>query len=145
MNKRKTYSLFIIYAIFLLIASIIPTFGKLNDQSIHFIVEFRLDYIFHSLVYFGFYVLLVLVEVFMKVKYSKKKLVKFIFLTVLIAIFTESLQLFITYRSFNPMDLFSNLVGVFFGITFYLIYYKYFMKVKLANFFKNKNYETANN
>jgi len=81
----------------------------------------------------------------MKVKYSKKKLVKFIFLTVLIAIFTESLQLFITYRSFNPMDLFSNLVGVFFGITFYLIYYKYFMKVKLANFFKNKNYETANN
>jgi len=129
----------------LLIASIIPTFGKLNDQSIHFIVEFRLDYIFHSLVYFGFYVLLVLVEVFMKVKYSKKKLVKFVFLTVLIAIFTESLQLFITYRSFNPMDLFSNLVGVFFGITFYLIYYKYFMKVKLANFFKNKNYETANN
>jgi len=145
LNKRKIYSLFIIYAILLLIASIIPTFGKLNDQSIHFIVEFRLDYIFHSLVYFGFYVLLILVEVFMKVKYSKKKLVKFIFLTVLIAIFTESLQLFITYRSFNPMDLFSNLVGVFFGITFYLIYYKYFMKVKLANFFKNKNYETANN
>jgi len=134
-----------IYSILLVIAAVIPTLGSMNKVQIEFLIEVRLDYFIHFFAYFGYFLLLIFSEFVLNSIISRSFFFRFSFAVVLFSIFTESLQLFITYRSFNPMDLFSNLVGVFFGITFYLIYYKYFMKVKLANFFKNKNYETANN
>jgi VanZ family protein len=128
MKIKWAFILFCFYSILLLIAAIIPSFGKLNNQKVHFISELKLDYLIHFLAYLSYFLLIILFDFCWKVKISFSFFVKISVVLFIFSIFTELIQLFLTYRTFNPMDLLSNLGGVVSGIIVYIGYYMYIRK-----------------
>ena len=120
MKSKKTLSiLFVVYASLLLLASILPAFGALNKAKVDLLFELRFDYFIHFCAYFGFYFLLIISNFSRKFIISKKEFLFFVVLTLLFSIVTEIIQHFLSYRTFNPLDMLSNVLGVVLGILFY--------------------------
>ena len=125
MNFKKSIpAILIIYTGLLVIASVIPGLGALNKKNIEFLFELRFDYFIHFIAYFGLYILLVISKKASKKPASKHSSLKLFLFAVSLAVATETAQLLIPYRTFNPMDLLSNLSGVLTGIIVYYIFYK---------------------
>jgi len=125
MNFKKSIpAILIIYTGLLIIASILPAFGALNKKKIELIFELRFDYILHFMAYLGLYILLVISKKTSKKSVSKLSSLKLVFLAVLLALATETAQLFIPYRTFNPVDLAANLLGILAGVVVYYFFNK---------------------
>ncbi len=119
--KRLQLFIFIATCI-LLIASVFPSFGELNRTKVELGFELRLDYFIHFCAYFGFYFLLIINRIISKTTISLITFWKVFFLTLSLAIGIEIIQLFLSYRTFNPFDLLANLSGIVFGALIYWIY-----------------------
>lgn len=108
--------LFWYWLIILLVINVIPLGNDLNTV-IHkpSVFKFRLDYLIHFCSFLIFIPLY-----FIEVRrggpiFSKKPVLKYIFIVGSSAILFESIQYFLPYRTFNPMDLISNLTGAIIG------------------------------
>ena len=120
---------FVAYYVFLLIISVIPSAGDFDKQKVGILdFELRLDYFLHFCAYFGFFVLLLLQDMLKKTKPSFAFWSVFI-ATALLASGTEIIQFFLPYRSYNPLDMLSNLSGIVFGAFIYWIYQLRFTKI----------------
>ena len=109
--------LFLFYCIALLLLAILPINGVSSPLNHTFIVKVRLDYLFHSLVFIP-WMLLIFFAYNNGNRYIKLSYIP-IWLSygLLVALFTEGIQYFLPYRSFNINDLLANLIGVILGIS----------------------------
>ena len=108
--------LFLFYCLTLFLLAILPINGVSSPLNHIFIVNIRLDYLFHSLVFIPWMLLIS----FAFANGNRNKRLSYILLWIsyglLTAIITEGIQYFIPYRSFNMNDLLANLIGVAIGI-----------------------------
>lgn len=112
--SKKTFFLFL-YSFLIFFLAILPINNK-NDLINHtFIQSFRLDHIFHALLFFPWMILPALFSAkkpFGNFKHSK---VTWFLGGLLLGIFTEGIQCFIQYRSFTLIDFLSNISGLLIG------------------------------
>ena len=108
--------LFWYWLIILLLINVIPLGNDLNTV-IHkpSVFKFRLDYLIHFCSFLIFIPLY-----FIEVKrggpiFSKKPVLKYLLIIGGAAVIFELIQYFLPYRTFNPMDLISNLTGAIIG------------------------------
>ncbi len=106
--------LFWIWLVTIFILSSIPKIPTAKLQTDLF--ELRLDYILH----FGVYGLLSTLFFFWKSsddgKFKKNELLNYLVLASIFAAMEETHQLWVDGRTFNPIDMLSNILGVFVGI-----------------------------
>ena len=111
MIQPKHYLIFsLIWFTLILVLSVLPS--STPDTLAIDRFEFRLDYLFHFLIY------LPLGFALMKWGLGKRKTKELrytILLLLLFSILPEVLQYTISYRTFNPYDLLSNLAGTIAG------------------------------
>ena len=99
------------WLIMMLILNVVPLENELNQDltTIRFI--FRLDYVVHSLTFLVF----AWIWVFGKIKnicwFENYEVLKFGGIVFVAAVGIELLQIFVPYRTFNPMDMMANLFG----------------------------------
>ncbi len=120
MNKTNLYKIaFFLGYISILVATFIPVIGNLNSMKIGpDAFKIRLDFLLHFLVYLVICLYYLLgIRLGYKLFYNHAFL-KFIIMVVILAIFTELVQIWVPSRSFNIFDIISNLVGVILGVTF---------------------------
>jgi glycopeptide antibiotics resistance protein len=122
-NQRKTIQIiFIIYCSILVLVSAIPWGGKFNSERIDMgQFNLRLDYLLHSCAFLGFYILLWFISI-SKLSVPSSLFRKVFILSIILSIVTEVIQLLIPYRTFNPLDLISNLSGIILGAACFLAY-----------------------
>ena len=108
--------LFWYWLIILLLINVIPLGNDLNTV-IHkpSVFKFRLDYLIHFCSFLIFIPLF-----FIEVRrggpiFSKKPVLKYLLIIGGAAVIFELIQYFLPYRTFNPMDLISNLTGAIIG------------------------------
>lgn len=108
--------LFWIWFAILLILNVIPIGNDMNKGlSGNHILEFRLDYLVHSLTILGFAWLNLAAR---SLGSPGLKLAPFAALVVLGAVLYELVQYFIPWRSFNPVDMFYGFVGAVLAVLF---------------------------
>lgn len=99
---------------------VIPTGSAISLNQIEF-GSFRADYLLHTILFLPW---MILVK-FHNLKSEKPNGILVIaswFLTgIIFAVFCETIQLVVPYRSFNPMDLIFNVSGIIFGYLFSLV------------------------
>ncbi len=118
MEKLKTDIskwLFWGWLIIVLATNIIPLGNDINKIIHKPIFKFRLDYLIHFISFLIFIPLY-----FIDIKrgdpiFSQKPVLKYLLIVGSSAILFECLQYFLPYRTFNPMDLISNLIGAIIG------------------------------
>jgi len=105
-NRQLQEWLFIIWFVVIMVLSVIPdnTPDKFHIED----YEFRLDYLKH------FFVFLPLGFLLLSLRFSG--IFTFALIGVLAASIPEFSQYFLSYRTFNPMDLAFNAIGFVFGI-----------------------------
>jgi VanZ family protein len=104
-----------LYSLIIIILAVIPIGGELNKKKLELFFEFRLDYLAHLSVFAGFYIIYIITN-FFGLKSQKFSILKLTVLAISLAIITETIQYFLPARSFNPYDMFFNLLGVVIGI-----------------------------
>jgi VanZ family protein len=87
---------------------------KVKVGTVHF--NIRLDHLLHTVVYFLICMYFYVGQRNGLVLFHHKALRKFLILIFILATITEIVQLWVPYRSFNPMDWVSNLSGVIIGM-----------------------------
>ena len=113
MKSKIYFFLFLIWFLIILVLSVIPDNSPNKIQVQGF--EMRLDYLMHFGVYFplGF---------FLKKSMLSIRHIFFVLLLLAVTAIPESLQLFVPYRTFNPIDLMFNLLGAVAGFWFAFIF-----------------------
>jgi len=107
--------LFWYWLIILLVINVIPLGNDINKIIHKPVFKFRLDYLLHFISF------LIFIPVhFIDIKrggtfFSKKPVLKYLLIVGGSAILFECIQYFLPYRTFNPMDLLSNLTGAIIG------------------------------
>jgi len=107
--------LFWYWLIILLVINVIPLGNDINKIIHKPVFKFRLDYLIHFISFLIFIPLC-----FIDIKrggpiFSKKTVLKYLLIVGGSAILFECIQYFLPYRTFNPMDLISNLTGAIIG------------------------------
>ena len=117
LNKKIIFYILIFYALCIVILCILPlnTKSELNHFNI---IGFRADHFFHSLMFTPFLPMMWFGNMDGG---NKKRLFLLIGLGFLFAISTETLQLFIPYRSFTFNDVMANCIGVALGAFVFII------------------------
>jgi VanZ family protein len=111
------------WAIVLFIISVMPSTGLKAEGSKD--GDFRWDYPLHFIVFMIFAILYGYWRKNVKVSHIKKEITWFLFAGSLYAGLTESVQLFVAGRSFNPVDMLLNVLGVLTGtLLAYLFIFK---------------------
>jgi len=103
------------WLIIVLTTNVIPLGNDINKIIHKPVFKFRLDYLIHFCSFLIFIPLY-----FIEVRrggpfFSKKPVLKYMLIVGSSAILFESIQYFLPYRTFNPMDLISNLTGTIIG------------------------------
>ncbi len=111
-----TKKLFWYWLLILLVINVIPLGNDINKIIHKTVFKFRLDYLIHFCSF-----LIFIPSYFIEVRrggpiFSKKPVLKYILIVGSSAILFECIQYFLPYRTFNPMDLVSNLIGAIIGI-----------------------------
>lgn len=120
-NKIKLIYVPILYAFVLLLVAVLPINGKQAAINHVFIFDVRLDYILHSLLFVPWMVSVFFISKSNAYNVEIIDIVIWLLVGVWLTVFTEGVQLFISYRTFNYKDLISNFIGLFTGLIFYLI------------------------
>jgi len=98
------------WLIVVLILNVVPLGNKLNqDLTSRFV--FRLDYVVHSLTFLIFAWIWVLGKIKNVSWFESYEVLKFGGIVFVSAMGIELLQIFVPYRTFNPMDMIANLFG----------------------------------
>ena len=116
-NSKNNFGLILIaYVVVILVLHVIPTGGTgvaLNRMEIG---ELRADYLVHSALFLPW---MPLVLIYLRsgspVPASKPHIACWLMLGLVIAFVAEGAQYWIPYRSFNPMDVIFNKIGVLAG------------------------------
>lgn len=87
---------------------------KIKVGTVHF--NIRLDHLLHLLVYFLICMYFYLGQRYDLILFRYHALRKFLILVFILATVTEVVQLWVPYRSFNPLDWVSNVSGVILGL-----------------------------
>lgn len=102
--------LFALSSMWILVIQVVPRFLPFDFKRVDVLgVPIHSDYLVHVLLFFA---LVLLVEFL----HLKMKLSILIFLMLLVAIIAEVIQIYIPKRTFNLLDLVSNIVGVIIGV-----------------------------
>jgi VanZ family protein len=104
---------FWVYLLAIVVVSVIPSAGitRVNiNNSIY-----RVDYALHALAFFILPILAFLAAS-NKLGFSSKLWWFMIILSLLVAILTEFVQIYVPGRRFNPLDIYSNLLGLLIGV-----------------------------
>ena len=115
LNTDISKWLFCGWLIIVLTTNVIPLGNNINKIIHKPVFKFRLDYLIHFCSFLIFIPLY-----FIEVRrggpfFSKKPVLKYMLIVGSSAILFESIQYFLPYRTFNPMDLISNLTGAIIG------------------------------
>ena len=115
LNTDISKWLFCGWLIIVLTTNVIPLGNDINKIIHKPVFKFRLDYLIHFCSFLIFIPLY-----FIEVRrggpfFSKKPVLKYMLIVGSSAILFESIQYFLPYRTFNPMDLISNLTGTIIG------------------------------
>lgn len=115
-RKRIPQILFLFYCILLLLLAVLPLNGKSSPINHIFIVEIRLDYLLHAVVFLPWMSLICFAFIQWERKILSKKAVTWLILGLCAAFFTEGVQYYLPYRSFNINDLLANELGILLGL-----------------------------
>ncbi len=120
--KRQLQFIFLIYAILLFVASIFPIFGNFSEIKLGWLFELQLDNLIHFCVFLSFYLLLIIISKNSKTTVTAYNLSIIFIIMQSLAVTTEIVQLFLSYRTFNIIDLISNISGIIAGTVIYWVY-----------------------
>jgi glycopeptide antibiotics resistance protein len=111
--------IFILYTAILVLLAVLPINGGDSAMNHTFILSVRLDYLLHFAIFVPW---MMLVWIFSGVRFSQAPMKAFgwIMAGFVLASFTEMIQYFLPFRSFNINDLVANLLGVAIGAVFFL-------------------------
>ncbi len=105
-----------------LILNVVPLGNETNrGLSGNKIFQFRLDYVVHSLTFLVFAWIWVLGKIKNVSWFESYEVLKFGGIVFVSALVIELLQIFLPYRTFNPMDMMANLVGAILTLLFIFI------------------------
>jgi len=99
------------WLIVVLVLNVVPLGDELNQDLTTIRFVFRLDYVLHSLSFLVFALIWVLGKIKGVCWFETYEVLKFGGIVFVSAICIELLQIFIPYRTFNPMDMIANLFG----------------------------------
>ncbi len=99
------------WLIVVLVLNVVPLGDELNQDLTTIRFVFRLDYLLHSLSFLVFALIWVLGKIKSVCWFETYEVSKFGGIVFVSAISIELLQIFIPYRTFNPMDMIANLFG----------------------------------
>ncbi len=125
--KKSTYKyLFWLWAIFILVVALIPKIKAPEIDIEKFGFKIHLDYVAH---FIFFFVLATFFFLWKAYEFKKRKtiIILFVLLSILYAIGTEMLQLFLPDRTFNIMDLTLNISGILSAMLLIYIFKKNFL------------------
>ena len=112
MMANGTRWLFWGWLIVVLVLNVVPLGNETNrGLSGNKIFQFRLDYVVHSLTFLVFAWIWVLGKINKVCWFESYVILKFGGIVFVSAVGIELLQIFIPYRTFNPMDMMANLFG----------------------------------
>jgi VanZ family protein len=87
--------------------------GALNTTKIGIgSLKFRLDHVLHASAYFVFSMYYLFGQIFGLRLFKHRTHIFFFFLLFVVGFLAEAIQIWVPYRSFTLLDLFSNLVGI---------------------------------
>ena len=115
-NKRIPQTLLLLYCVAIFLLTLLPINGESSSLNNTYIVNIRLDYFLHTLVFLPF--LLLATFSFSGNSQRKRtinKILSLIILGLIFAIITEGIQFYLPYRTFNINDLIANTLGVILG------------------------------
>jgi VanZ family protein len=116
-QKRLYKYIFWIGYFAVLITTFIPLTGELNKINIGpDAFHIRLDHLLHLLVYFMICMYYLFGQMRGITLFRTNSLLKFFLLILLLATFTEVVQLWVPERAFNVFDLVSNVAGLTLGV-----------------------------
>ena len=109
------------WLIIVVFLNVVPLGNELNQDLTTKRFVFRLDYVVHSLTFLVF----AWIWVFGKIKdvcwFESYEVLKFGGIVFVSAMGIELLQIFVPYRTFNPMDMIANLFGAILTLLFIFI------------------------
>ena len=110
------------WLILVLVLNVVPLGNETNrGLSGNKIFQFRLDYVVHSLTFLVFAWIWVLGKMKDVCWFESYEVLKFGGIVFVSAMGIELLQIFVPYRTFNPMDMMANLFGAILTILFIFI------------------------
>ncbi len=134
-KSRILNVIFWVWFITVIILSVVPRTPR--SQVRLWGLDFRLDYLEHLVVYF----ILGLLYVSRKRQVaSERNIIKvlYILMWMIFAIATEIIQKFVAGRSFNPNDMYYNVMGIILGLVTTMVYfYKIRRRVEHENLASN--------
>jgi len=114
------WKMFYLYSVILLLLSVLPINSTGTAINHIFVVNIRLDYLLHCLVYIPM-VYLTWIDKEINSTLTGKAF-GWLVVLLLFAAATEGLQYFLPYRAFNINDLLANCLGILVGLGFILIF-----------------------
>jgi VanZ family protein len=118
MQKFFKIALFL-YILLIIIAVIFPTQTVgITGMDETYVAAIRLDHLLHMAGFFPLYPL----ARFAFTSVNARQQMRMLTLIMVLAALAESLQLLVPYRSFNIIDMLSNIAGVLCGYLFYLVF-----------------------
>lgn len=116
---EKLYRIvFYLICTFLLVSSLIKVGGALNRTKIEIgEIKLRMDYLLHAVAYFIFSLYYIAGKYFGLKLFKRRRHGSFFLIIFLLGFLAETLQIWIPSRSFNVMDLLSNLTGIALGLS----------------------------
>jgi len=122
MQKKRTKLLFWALVLWLLILNLIPIGNSSsNSLSSKKLATFRLDYLAHSFTFLAYAWLWIWGKIRGYTWFKHFELPVYIAVVLLSAFVFEYAQLLVPWRTFNPKDLYYNLIGASLAIAFILI------------------------
>ncbi len=94
-----------------LVLNVVPLGNELNQDLTTIRFVFRLDYVLHLLSFLVFALIWILGKLKGVCWFETYEVLKFGGIVFVSAIIIELVQIFIPYRTFNPMDMIANLIG----------------------------------
>jgi len=119
-NLRILRVLFLLYVLVILMVSVLPINGPESPINDIYVIDIRLDYLLHALIFIPFVPLAVLSVVFSSPTLRNTLLI--ILSGLLLAIVAESIQYLLPYRTFNINDLIANTIGITLGIPSFILF-----------------------
>ena len=99
------------WLIVVLILNVVPLGNELNQDLTTIRFVFRLDYVVHSLTFLFFAWIWVLGKIKDVCWFESYEVLKFGGIVFVSAVGVELIQIFVPYRTFNPMDMMANIFG----------------------------------
>ena len=110
------------WLIIVVFLNVVPLGNETNRSlSSNKLFKFRLDYVVHSLTFLVFAWIWVLGKIRDVCWFESYEILKFGGIVFVSAMGIELLQIFVPYRTFNPMDMIANLFGALLAMLFILI------------------------